>query len=114
MSRAPRVCAQHGCPTLTTTSHCPTHQPKPWAGSTRRTRTSNGWQQQTEARQVMRRDARVCHVCGQPGATQVDHVVPVAQGGPDTLANKAPIHVDCHNAKTASEAAQGRRRANAN
>ncbi len=57
----------------------------------------------------MRRDSGICHVCRHPGATQVDHVVPVAQLGPDTPANKAPIHVDCHNAKTQAEAAEARK-----
>ncbi|HVT76988.1 MAG TPA: HNH endonuclease [Acidimicrobiales bacterium] len=59
----------------------------------------------------MRRDRGICHVCGQPGADQVDHVIPVAEGGPDTVDDKAPIHArPCHIAKTAEESRRGRAR----
>jgi 5-methylcytosine-specific restriction enzyme A len=53
----------------------------------------------------------MCHVCGQPGADEVDHVIPLARGGADTIANMRPIHAEpCHREKTAREAAVGRRR----
>lgn len=53
----------------------------------------------------------VCHVCGGPGADEADHVVPLAEGGPDTLENMRPIHGQpCHREKTAREAARGRTR----
>lgn len=34
----------------------------------------------------------VCHVCGHPGADAVDHVVPIARGGTDTMDNLRPAH----------------------
>ena len=34
----------------------------------------------------------VCHLCGHAGADAVDHIVPLAKGGPDTLPNLAPAH----------------------
>ena len=34
----------------------------------------------------------LCHVCGEPGADAVDHVTPIAQGGPDADWNLRPIH----------------------
>jgi 5-methylcytosine-specific restriction endonuclease McrA len=59
----------------------------------------------------MARDHGICHVCKQPGSDRVDHVIPVAEGGADDVANKAPIHqVPCHVAKTAAEAERARRR----
>jgi 5-methylcytosine-specific restriction endonuclease McrA len=71
----------------------------------------------TRKARVLQRDARVCHVCHHAGADQVDHIINVAHGGTHELSNLAPIHGDrcptcaeaCHKAKTAREAADGRR-----
>lgn len=51
-----------------------------------------------------------CHWCHEPIdyqahhlgplAFQVDHVHPIAQGGPDTLDNKVPSHRKCNRAKS--------------
>jgi len=58
----------------------------------------------------------MCHWCGHPDADQVDHLIEIADGGPDTPANKLPIHDHCphcgrrcHREKT-TEAARRRRR----
>lgn len=50
-----------------------------------------------------------CHICGQPidytlthpdpMSYVVDHLMPVAKGGPDTLANKRAAHRSCNRAK---------------
>ncbi len=43
-----------------------------------------------------------CHICGQEGADQVDHVTPIALGGaPYDLANLRPAHARCNVAKGA-------------
>lgn len=67
---------------------------------------------------MLRRDHGVCYVCHRAGADQVDHVVPVSQGGSDEDDNLAAIHSQpCHARKTAAEAnasnprAQPRKRA---
>lgn len=39
---------------------------------------------------------RTCHLCGTPGATTADHVIPRAKGGPNTLANLRPAHHGCN------------------
>jgi len=50
---------------------------------------------------VLERDAGVCHLCGQPGATTVDHLRPYVLGGRDDLDNLAAAHVSCNSAKGA-------------
>jgi 5-methylcytosine-specific restriction endonuclease McrA len=54
-----------------------------------------------------------CGICGQaidyglpylhPRSYVVDHIVPLTNGGPDTLGNKQAAHRDCNRAKGARE-----------
>lgn len=57
----------------------------------------------------------VCHICGLPGATEVDHVIPTSRGGTDAWENLRPAHglhdrladgtlPRCHATKTSREA----------
>lgn len=58
---------------------------------------------------ILERDRRICHVCGQGGATEVDHLIPVAEGGTDHPLNLRAIHQrPCHARKSAAEAARAR------
>jgi 5-methylcytosine-specific restriction protein A len=58
---------------------------------------------------VIARDHGRCHVCGEQGADQADHVVPVSAGGIDHDSNMAAIHrTPCHTTKTARESKQAR------
>lgn len=84
----------------------------PWAGSGRRERVGkSGWQQAKDARRILEKHKGYCHWCGQPGADEVDHIVPTAEGGSDDDSNKAPIHsVPCHREKTQAEARSARER----
>jgi 5-methylcytosine-specific restriction endonuclease McrA len=45
---------------------------------------------------------RCCAYCGAPAA-HVDHVVPLARGGHDTLANKVPACMTCNTSKGAKD-----------
>jgi 5-methylcytosine-specific restriction protein A len=111
---AVRVCAEPTCPELVEGGNrCPAHRPKPWRNRGNRTTTTglSGWQRQQRAQRVMRQHDGICHVCHQAGADQVDHIVPLAEGGPDTEHNLAPIHREpCHRTKTQAESARARRR----
>lgn len=83
-----------------------------WEGD-RRTSTT-AWRKLRA--QVLRRDRHICHVCRRPGADQVDHLVPTAEGGTDHPSNLAAIHDDpCHRAKSSAEGnrAKARQRASA-
>lgn len=60
-------------------------------------------------RERIRRTKAPCHLCGKPidyslrspdpKSFVVDHVVPLARGGLDELANKAAAHRDCNRTK---------------
>lgn len=61
-----------------------------------------------QVRFILNRDRGICHVCGGEGATEADHVIPVAEGGPNHTDNGAPIHPSpCHENKTREEAERG-------
>lgn len=106
--RAPKVCSVARCPNL---APCPDHPTGPWAGSTRRDKTISGRTLQKRNARIMRQHDRRCHVCGKPMADEVDHVVPLAEGGTDTPDNLRPIHSrPCHRDKSAAEAKRGRER----
>jgi 5-methylcytosine-specific restriction enzyme A len=78
-----------------------------WESSDRRQRLPSDWPARAAA--SMRTHNGVCHVCGQPGADAVDHIVP---GDDHSPVNLAPIHQDvppyCHRIKSAREGVQAR------
>ena len=72
------------------------------AGATKRI-TGYTWQQIRKA--VMARDHYQCQLCGCVGIDhEVDHVVPLEQGGSNDMGNLRLTCVECHKAKTAREA----------
>lgn len=108
--RAATPCPTPGCPEL---NPCPTHNRprttrRPWAGSTRLARLPRGWHA-TRAR-ILRRDRRICWICGGPGADAVDHVTP---GDDHSDANLRAVHHDiapwCHRRKSSLEGHTARR-----
>ncbi len=70
------------------------------------------WRRKREL--VMKRDGYLCQCedCQEAGrlpleADEVDHIVPVAEGGTDDDSNLRAINHDCHKAKTQAEARRG-------
>lgn len=62
-------------------------------------------------RAAILREEPICRVCHTNLATQVDHIVPHAEGGSEwDRANLQPICDGCHQAKTRQEAQRGRDR----
>lgn len=66
--------------------------------------------QRDRDRAELRKAGAPCHICGQPidydlpwldpMSFQADHIVPLAKGGTDNLANKLPAHRGCNRAKS--------------
>lgn len=42
-----------------------------------------------------------CHICGLPGSDTLDHLTPLAAGGPNVSDNWAPAHRSCNSSKGA-------------
>jgi 5-methylcytosine-specific restriction protein A len=102
--RAPTPCGEQGCHDYVVKyGKCQQHQRPPWQGTTRRQRLPTDWN--TRRQLVFKRDGNICHICHQPGADTIDHIIP---GDNHSLENLAPIHDNqpphCHRIKTAKEA----------
>ncbi|MGY6696094.1 MAG: HNH endonuclease [Roseinatronobacter sp.] len=82
----------------------------------RRSRQARGYGRRWERLRAaaLTRDKHLCQPCKRAGrvapATEVDHIVPKAKGGADTLENTQSICGPCHKAKTAREAAEAQGR----
>ena len=89
------------------------HKVREFARRRRARKRMNGFEPYEEA-QVLKIHGTVCHICGgpidvskprkvgSPGwafSLQIDHVIPLAKGGPDTLANVKPAHARCNISK---------------
>ncbi len=83
------ICNEPGCPNLAQRrGRCRDHLEQRPRSSTRR------WRRLVA--QVIRRDHGICWICGKPGATSADHIVPARDGGPDVLSNLRAAHVSCN------------------
>ena len=115
--RPNKPCRAKGCQVLTrdASGYCDEHadQAKAWASRQGSGRGGRPWRRTRE--EVLKRDSYLCQCedCKRlervRPAHEVDHVVPLAQGGTDSLSNLAAINHDCHRVKTLRESAAGRR-----
>lgn len=91
-----------------------TAEPKGWdKANERRTLTGRPWRRVRD--RIMRRDCYLCQCekCQAEGlltpAHEVDHIVPLSQGGTDQDSNLRAINRECHKLKTQRESDLGRR-----
>jgi 5-methylcytosine-specific restriction protein A len=108
-SRAPRACPRPLCPN---NQPCSVHGTgRQWETPRPRVayRTPAGGETATWPRDRARvlREEPECRLCGAP-ATQVDHIVPLAQGGSRGRENLQAICAWCHRGKTGREGNKAR------
>jgi 5-methylcytosine-specific restriction endonuclease McrA len=78
---------------------CPNHQTPNTRPNPARRGYDAQWRKTASA--VLKRDHSICHICGRPGATSVDHITPKAKGGTDHMTNLAAAHIACNSQKGA-------------
>jgi 5-methylcytosine-specific restriction enzyme A len=119
MPRAKRHCPgdNGACPQFIDANqrHCPEHQPRAWAGSrTRSSTVTNTAAWKRLRRKVLERDGYQCQVRGPHctgHATQVDHIINTAAGGPELdPGNCQAICSPCNARKASTEGTAARRR----
>lgn len=111
--RPNRICRLKGCGSLTRNAngYCDDHawEARAWATRQGSGRGGRPWRRLRD--QVMQRDNYLCQCeeCKRLArirpAHEVDHVIPLAQGGIDSPTNLVAINHECHRAKTQREAA---------
>lgn len=106
-----KPCRLVSCKSLTRNSgYCDEHAElgKAWVTRQGSGRGGRPWRRLRD--QVLRRDQYICRceVCAASKrireATEVDHIIPLSQGGTDVMSNLRAINVDCHREKTQREA----------
>ncbi len=111
----PTPCTQPGCTQYASDQgRCDQHKRKPWQKhNAKEAKKRYGAQWRKVRGAVLDRDDYQCVVCSKQGrikaATQVDHIVPVSLDGDDSFGNLQSICTQCHNTKTAQEAAEARK-----
>ncbi|WP_131669528.1 HNH endonuclease [Psychrobacter pygoscelis] len=109
-------CRQRGCPNIVKRKdkgYCDEHadQRSNWTKRQRRFGNSGqrgyGHEWRKLRKTVLERDDYLCVICRDTGvlipATDVDHIVPKAQGGTDDSNNLQSLCKSCHRRKTANE-----------
>lgn len=111
MAVAPlRQCMTNGCPTLTTSGHCPAHRRPAWTKYKEVPRLRGPELQALRAALFAREP--LCRLCYNQGivtpATIRDHILPLGEGGTEDEANTQPVCQRCHNAKSYKESQRGK------
>lgn len=90
---------------------------KPWQRSPNQKDRRKRGRAGVEERQRILMEEPLCRECSKAGrvasATEVDHIVPLSEGGSDDRSNKQALCGPCHSAKSAAERAAARARRSA-
>lgn len=110
---APRVCTSVGCQKLVSdgSGRCEKHPRPAWSKRPDAPkRTLTGRPLQRERKRIFQQQP-LCVLCRKVGhiraATELDHIIPLSQGGTDEPANLQGLCGDCHKEKTANESRAG-------
>ncbi len=109
MSVSAKVPCRHiGCRLLLDTpGYCKAHTKPKWQKKSggRKRMSGRPWRRLREI--VIKRDHGLCQPCQIKGKMtefkEIDHIIPVTQGGSDSISNLQCICISCHNKKTATE-----------
>ena len=112
-TRSPSICGHAGCGRLVTTGpRCEIHKKmfgwyKYEQEQGNRHARGYGYKWEKLRIKILTRDNYLCVTCYSKNimtpAKQVDHIVPKAHGGTDSLNNLQSLCVECHRYKTARE-----------
>lgn len=108
-TRPKSVCRHPGCRKLVDVpGFCEAHKKQHgWYAGGRSDKRGYGYGWRKLREEVLDRDAGLCQECMRHGritpGTDVDHIVPKAEGGTDSLANLQTLCRECHKAKTLRE-----------
>lgn len=93
---------------------CAKHPKAAWAKPVTATKRVTGRKLQAMRARLFTTNP-LCAECERHGrvtlATQRDHIIPLAEGGPDDESNEQGLCAPCHEEKSLAEALRGRRRA---
>lgn len=114
-SAAPRPCSHPGCGVLVRdgTGRCPKHPKQSWTKKPTAAKRITGRKLQQLRKELFEREP-LCRPCYQVGLVTVgtmrDHIVPLEEGGTDTVDNTQNICAACHDVKSKAERARGVRK----
>lgn len=110
--RVGHPCAAPGCAGVVRgAAYCPEHQPARSTAS-RLSPSRRGYDRRWQRlRRMVLAQQPFCVACEREGrvtpATDVDHIVPLADGGRDEWSNLQPLCHSCHSRKTAAAGGRG-------
>lgn len=104
-----KVCLKENCgQPRTKRGYCAQHQPPAYINSEHSTLLPPNWNQ--IRKDILQRDRNVCYKCYLPTAQEVDHIIPLKEGGSNNYHNLASICIPCHRKKTSQEGHKAKKR----